>query len=205
MASIVSSIFDWCHFASFLAHCVMGTDEYNGANGLSMFPLSAAGSSLLYGIVGVQWIAVVLLLAYPIPFKYDFSLPYVSKSLFTASGFVIGAMIYMYLVYDKHKSHARDCNPVTSGIMHLVFSCLHNVNECFEVAGLYNKKATTQMANNPTSTDCFYAGSFNIFLALMLFSVIQVLYNSLFAQKLVFTNIVSVFSSKTYGKCIVDT
>ena len=121
-----------------------GTDEYNGANDLSMFPLSVPGRSLLYTIVGVPVIAVVLLLAYPIPFKYDFSLPYVSKSLFTASGFLIGAMIYMYLVYDKHKSHARDCNPVSSGIMHLVFSCLHNVNECFEAAGLYNKKG-----NNP--------------------------------------------------------
>ena len=189
VASIVSSLLIGVTLPVSWLYCVMGTEEYNGANGLSMLPLSVPGRSLLYTIVGVPVIAVVLLLAYPIPFKYDFSLPYVSKSLFTASGFVIGAMIYMYLVYDKDKSHARDCNPVSSGIMHLVFGCLHNVNECFEAAGLYNKKATTQVSNNPTSTDCFYAGSFNIFLAFMLFSAIQVLYNSLFAQKLKYSQI----------------
>ena len=65
----------------------MGTDEYNGSNDLSMFPLSAAGSSLLYGIVGVPVIAVVLLLAYPIPFKYDFSLKGISVKKWLEEGF----------------------------------------------------------------------------------------------------------------------
>ena len=68
VASIVSSILIGVTLPVSWLYCVMGTDEYNGANDLSMFPLSAAGSSLLYGIVGVPVIAVVLLLAYPIPF-----------------------------------------------------------------------------------------------------------------------------------------
>merc|ERR1719502_1035193 len=63
VASIVSSILIGVTLPVSWLYCVMGTDQYNGSNDLSMFPLSAAGSSLLYGIVGVPVIAVVLLLA----------------------------------------------------------------------------------------------------------------------------------------------
>ena len=189
VASIVSSLLIGVTMPFTWLYCVVGREEFARANELSMFPLAVSGGSLLYSIVGVQVFAVVLLLAYPIPFKYDFSLPYVSKSLFTASGFVIGAIIYMYLVYDKDKSHAQDCNPVSSNIMHAAFDCLQNLHHCFEGAGVYNKKASIKVANNQPSTDCFYAGSFNVFFSLLLFSVMQVLSNNLFAQKLKYSQI----------------
>ena len=106
-------------------------------------------------------IAVVLLLACQIPFKYGFR-PYVSKSLFTASGFVIGAMI--------------------SCTLYMISILVAGLQPC--IVGHYASSIVVFILTNALSMDfitkndldgkqsnfdnCFYAGSFNIFLALIL-------------------------------------
>jgi hypothetical protein len=151
-------------------------------------------------------------LAYPIPFKYNFSLPYVSKSIFTATGFIIGVLMREYLFYSvgnttstNNNNNIGECNPSYSTLYQTTFESVflstntksnenilrhhqrinHHINN--------NDNYNEDNINQQKSSDCVYIGSFNAIFALFVMTMIQFFCKTVFVQKFRY--------SQMYGAC----
>ena len=217
ITSIVSSLlvgitipFLWIYY---LIGSQFNTTKNTGLNqNYGMVFLMGNDNTIIYNVTFTFVVAFVLLLAYPIPFKYNFSLPYVSKSIFTATGFIIGVLMREYLFYSvgnttstNNNNNIGECNPSYSTLYQTTFESVflstntksnenilrhhqrinHHINN--------NDNYNEDNINQQKSSDCVYIGSFNAIFALFVMTMIQFFCKTVFVQKFRY--------SQMYGAC----
>lgn len=199
ITSIVSSLLVGITVPILWIYCIIGkqfNSDYNLSKKAGTAFLIVSNNGAVYNLSCVFLVAVVLLLAYPIPFKYNFSFPYVSKSIFTASGFIAGMLIREYFIDirggNNVNSSVDDCDPSYSMLYQTTFETIffsgsknNRENAVYDRLNSFEEEHSTQQ----TPSDCVYSGSLNALFAFFILSVMQFFCRYIFLQKFKYAQI----------------